>query len=146
MMGLTRFVTWPASFPGGVLNFCFVGKTPFNNESYSVSELTVKGLPIEKKVFNTGLPSLGDISNCHVLYFSDLLEDIEVNYYLNTIKEIPILTVSSRSSFSNYGGMIQFIMINRKMRFKLNLTEVKDSGLKVHPSVIKLALPGKSAY
>ncbi len=150
LLGLTRFINWPAP-PESLLptqpqpfELCVIGQTPYSDASFQTQGIKVKDQDLQRHIFDRVLPTVTELEPCRLLYFADDLEDIEVNYYLQYFSDKPLLTVSSRSNFSRMGGMVQFLQVDRKLRFKLNLHQAIQAGLSLHPSLAKLALPGDS--
>ncbi len=144
MIGLTRFIGWPQEFPNNTFEFCIIGETGYEQNHYSTERYTVKGAQVKKSIFTKVLPTFDMVQSCNAIYFSESLADTEINFFLKYLRDQPVLTISSRGAFSRYGGMVQFVTVDRKLRFKLNLESTREAELSVHPSLIKLALPGDS--
>ena len=53
-------------------------------------------------------------------------------------KEV-VLTVSDMPQFAQRGGMIQFVLEGKKVRFEVNLTAVERAGLTLSSELLKVA-------
>jgi hypothetical protein len=51
----------------------------------------------------------------------------------------PTLTLGDSERFAKNGGMFGFVKIEKNLRFIINFKEVKDAGLKIQPSLLRLA-------
>jgi hypothetical protein len=50
-----------------------------------------------------------------------------------------VLTVSDIPDFTNSGGMIQFVLLENKVRFQVNLTAAETAGLTLSSQLLKVA-------
>ncbi len=50
-----------------------------------------------------------------------------------------VLTVGERSSFAREGGMINFVFIDKKVRFEINKKSAEEAGLAISSKLLKLA-------
>ena len=51
----------------------------------------------------------------------------------------PVLTISEVNGFIEQGGIINFIIVNDKIRFEINERVAKESGLKISSKLLRLA-------
>ena len=66
-------------------------------------------------------------------------EDSRVNKIIETLDKGAVLTVSDMPQFSQRGGMIQFVLEGKKVRFEVNLTAVQRAGLTLSSELLKVA-------
>jgi hypothetical protein len=52
----------------------------------------------------------------------------------------PILTVSDVQDFAQSGGMIELLLVDRKLRFEIDLDAVRAAGLRLDPKLLDLAI------
>lgn len=78
------------------------------------------------------------LKNCHILYISSNMVDY-VNSSLYKTKELPILTVSDIPDFARYGGMVEFISENRKIRLIINQTRSSSVGITISSGLLQIA-------
>ncbi len=59
---------------------------------------------------------------------------------ISALEKKPILTVSSMPGFLQHGGMIQFLQIDNRVRFSVNLSPAQESGLELSSELLKVAV------
>ena len=62
---------------------------------------------------------------------------------LEALKNLSILTVGEMKQFVESGGMINFTLVEDKVRFEINLGSAKKVNLKINPKLLKLAVSVK---
>jgi hypothetical protein len=134
LLNFTRFLEWsesdlPANAP---LNICIVGDDPFGRTLDQLVEgEAVQSHPIEV----VRLKSPGD-GTCHVMYFSRPTKD--------AVKVLPsvrpgILTVGEDSEFLRGGGMVAFVIENRRVRFDVNIAVMRKGGVRASSRLLSVA-------
>ena len=58
---------------------------------------------------------------------------------LDGIKTLPVLTVSDRRGFSEWGGIIEMYIESGRMRFAVNVDAAEHSGLRLSSRLLGLA-------
>ncbi len=127
----TRFIEWPdvsavsdttESFVLGV-----IGENPFGSileQLYATQKIKNKEVEIQS------LSNLDEISGCHLLFISKSKEK-ELSKILSLTKDKPILTISDANGFAENGVLINLYLAENKIRFEINETAVRVSGLTV---------------
>jgi hypothetical protein len=129
-----KFTHWPDSLANEAFTFCYFDK------NYTEAFNQLKGKTVAKKQIKTRKLSYSDkINDCQLLYLSKADQSVLVNTLL-TMQKLPILTVSDSPDFLTSGGMIEFVVANNKMRFKVNNTRITQVDLNLSSKVLKLAL------
>lgn len=138
LYNFSRFVEWPArriSASGNSFTICVLGKDPFG----SALDTTVAGESIAGRrvvVRRTSKPQ--DALDCQIVFVS-ASEDKQLKEDLAALTG-GVLTVSDIPGFSERGGMIQFVAEGGKIRFEVNLSNAKDSGLVLSSDLLKVAV------
>ena len=136
LYNFSRFVTWPehAGLNDGIFNLCVLGGDPFGELLDPLSGKSVQNNSLEIK----RLDSLAQGHTCQIIYVSQTgtsnLEDI-----MSTLKDQPVLTVSDIKGFTSYGGIIQFKLVDNKVRFNINIDAAKRAGLTISSKLLSLA-------
>lgn len=138
LYNLTRFVEWPPtaySSPQAPTILCILGRDPFGESlSSMVSKQTSNGRPVQiRRVRNDQ-----EVGGCHALYISSS-ERKQVVQILSTVAGSPILTVGEIGQFAARGGMIQFGLQDKEVRFDINLDGALRAGLKISSRLLVLA-------
>jgi hypothetical protein len=78
-----------------------------------------------------------EIRGCQVLYISSS-EKKDIVQLLSTLKGASVLTVGEMAQFAARGGMIQFSLEEKQVRFDINLEEASQAGLKISSKLLTL--------
>ncbi len=136
LLNFTRFVDWPAAVfaqPDSPLAICVLGDDPFGGllqqvvEGESVRGRTVEVLRIRK----APAPK-----TCHVLFISRSEKD--VGAVLSTVGP-GVLTVSDRELFLREGGMIAFVVEDRRVRFDVSQRAALRASLAMSSRLLAVA-------
>ncbi len=95
---------------------------------------TVGGRTIEVRV----LVRLDQVEDLSVLYMGST-DPIEIARGLKVVEGLPVLTVGYADGFAARGGMINFVLEDRRMRFEVNRRTTEESGLRLSSQLLRLA-------
>jgi hypothetical protein len=133
-----KFVRWPADTgqDSEPFTICVLGEDSFGDSLNAlVANETLQG----RKVLVRKLSSPASATNCQMIFFGQS-EDARLVKDLAAIEKRPVLTVSSIPGFLERGGMIQFVVQNKRVRFAVNLAAAEPSGLVLSSELLKVAL------
>jgi len=134
----TRFIEWPM-LKNEPINekfiFCVLGKDPITKLLQPLSQFKVEQHPIAVK----SIKRTSDIAGCEILYIA-LSEESNLNKILKQAQKNSILTVSSIPKFSNNGGMINFIIAEKKVRIVVNLFTARKAKLKISAKLLEISI------
>jgi hypothetical protein len=133
-----KFVDWPIQSESGAQPFtiCVLGKDEFGATLDSlIANDSVKGRIIVAK----RMASIAATDTCQILYVG-LSEQPRMAKDLDTLRDKPILTVSSLPEFLERGGIIQFVIEANKVRFAVNLASATRSHLALSSDLLKVAV------
>jgi hypothetical protein len=133
-----RFVEWPTSgiaAKDDSFNICVLGQDPFG----PALDATLAGETIDgKSVVARRISSPEESGNCRIVFMS-AGEEGRMNKIIDALNKEGVLTVSDMPQFSQHGGMIQFVLEEKKVRFEVNLTAVQRAGLTLSSELLKVA-------
>ena len=136
LYNFSRFITWPehTSRDDGKFNLCVLGRDPFGKLLDMLSGKYVQEDSLEIK----RLDSLDQAQACQVIFVSRTgASDLE--YIMSALKGLPALTVSDMEGFTNHGGIIQFKLVDKKVRFKINIDAANHADLTISSKLLSLA-------
>ena len=134
-LNFARFTDWPApEQTTAPLQFCVVG----NNET-TTALMELKGTIYGRPVMARSLRLPGNIEGCALLYLTDIPQ-YRLSRILTALKGKTLLTISDIPGFASKGGMIELLIKNQRLRFKINRKAVHQSGLKLDIKLLKLAI------
>lgn len=138
LFNFAKFVEWPPEALGteeGPFRLCLIGGDPFDKaldrmvEGKSVHERALVVQTISSPIQGRG---------CHLLFIAPS-EEGRLPDILSALDDAPVLTVGDTRRFVQKGGMIQFLLEEKKIRFHINQDRAAASGLKISSQLMKLA-------
>lgn len=138
LYNLTRFVEWPAAAYADAQAptvLCILGRDPFGDSLTSIAtSQTGGGRPVQiRRIANNK-----EIKGCHVAYISSS-ERKNIAQILAGLKGASVLTVGEMAQFAARGGMIQFSLEEKQVRFEVNLEAASEADLKISSRLLVLA-------
>ncbi len=81
------------------------------------------------------------LKTCYVLMFCscDSVRIKDLSQIIKALKGSPVLTVGETAGFLESGGIINFLMEDKKVRFEINNTAAKQAKLKIRSKLLRLA-------
>ena len=136
LLNFIKFTEWPASAftdSDSPISICILGVDPFGNDlDRVIAGESVNGRKVTvQKIKRAPPPKV-----CQVLFLSRAEKDVD--------KILPalgpgVLTVGEGDSFIHDGGMISFIIENRRVRFDVNPTPARNAGLNLSSKLLNVA-------
>lgn len=127
----TRFIDWPEDSlqlnPALPFTILVMGKSPFNGELEDFfRQIRVKNRKVRIRYSATA----DTTRSAHLIYIcSDMAKKLPG--ILRYTQGKPIITVGETRGFAEKGVLINFFLENNKIRFEINQSAFKRSGLKV---------------
>lgn len=131
-----KFISWPGSKSGTSFPICVLGRDPFG----SALDTTIAGDSIDdKKLVVKRISSTHEADDCRILFVSSS-EATALKEILLSVQKLPVATVSDIPGFVNQGGMIEFVLRENRVKFKVNLAAARQSGLALSSQLLKVAV------
>lgn len=133
-----KFVNWPGDSSSAQAPFviCTLGKDDFAAPLAAVtSNATMQG----RKIVVRHLTSIAGADVCNILFIGGS-EEAHLEKDLSAVRQKPILTVSELPAFLDRGGMIQFVLQEKRVRFAVNLQPALQAHLAVSSELLKVAV------
>jgi len=150
-----KFVDWPKEKMSDVnepIVVGIIGKDPFGNAIDIITGEHVKDKKLVVRWFNSFEDSkksdeknkpgvhreIEAIRKCHLLFFCSS-EKNDIEEIMKPLKGSHVLTVGDMNGFLESGGVINFIIENKKVRFEINIPAAKRAGLEIRAQLLRLA-------
>ena len=78
------------------------------------------------------------VEECHLLFVAQGRNE-EMEELLKAAKGKPILTVGESPEFFQQGGMINFVIVDQKVRFEINTVALESAGLHADSRLLAVA-------
>jgi hypothetical protein len=138
LFNLASFITWPdKAFPSAnaPLRFCVYGDTPTTDFLLPV----IQGERVSGREIALEFPQQDtDFGRCHLLLLAEG-SAVEFERILQMIEGQPVFTVSSRTGFSNRGGMLTLSKRSNRLHPIINIREINEGGIRISSKVLRLA-------
>jgi hypothetical protein len=138
LFNFLKFVEWPGdpiANTNGHWVIGIVGDNPFGDDlTQIISGKTVQGHELQVRRFQPG----EDLHACHVLFIS-ASEKKRLPSMLAALSGSSVLTVGDMEHFIESGGMIQFVMEEKRVRFAIDVGASSQARLKVSSKLLSLA-------
>lgn len=133
----SKFVEWPPrAFDASQYTICIgmVDGGPMLGALQSIEGKETKGRRVVVKQFKT--PE--ELEFCHILYIGPAMAG-RLAEIMERLKGTSTLTVSDINGFARRGGMINFIMVENKIQFEINVETAEKADLQISSHLLKLA-------
>lgn len=136
LFNLGEFIQWPKdkiknNFEICILGYDWLGE---NLDFIATTQKTIqKADVIIKRIQQTD-----ETENCHIVFISKS-EESHLHTIMSDLKNKPILTVSDNEDFITQGGMIQFYLLDSRIRLMLDPQTIQESGLKASAQLMSVS-------
>jgi hypothetical protein len=136
---LAQFVEWPTNAFASAqapITIGVLGDNPFGEAlDLAVRDETAHG----RKLVVRQSDRIEDIRSCHLLYISRS-EARRASAVTSALAGKPVLTVSDVDGFADLpNGMIQFVTVQSRVTFRINLEAAKAAGLVLDARLLRMA-------
>ena len=150
-----KFVDWPEekmADSNEPIIIGIIGKSPFGNAFEPLKAKKIKGRSVVVKRFK-GFEKLKKSSGknetelgrkiealrkCHLLFICSS-EKKNLKEIINSVKDHSVLTIDGMEGFLEAGGIIKFLVEEKKIHFEINVTASKRAKLKIRSQLLRLA-------
>jgi len=137
LYNFVQFVEWPANAfesPSSPIRIGILGANPLGRTlEEAVKNETVRN----RKVVIQQVRQVDELKNCHMAFISRA-EKSKLTEVISTVDSSPILTVSEVDGFLQMGGIVNFYLDGKKVRFELNPEAAQRQQLKISSELLAL--------
>lgn len=136
LLNFTKFMEWqPAAFTGDSSSFhiCILGEDPFGPLLEQITEGEMVGA---RKIDIRRLRRTPPPGTCHVLFVSRSEKDVR-----RILLEVGpnVLTVGEGDFFLREGGIVAFVLDDRRVRFDINQAAAEKAMVSISSRLLKVA-------
>lgn len=133
---LPQFVHWPAFVPtSGNFVLCLIGESASGPPvAQAVAGDSVQQHPVVVR----HLDELGTIAGCHMVFIDGEPPNV-VSRALALAHGQPILTITDDQTKPGTIGIINFVLVDGRVRFQVNRAEAAASGLDISSKLLSVA-------
>lgn len=139
LFNFPMFVEWPAeAFAETNSPICvgLLGASPISDPLRQIAEggnIRGRGLQIK------ALSRVEDAKGCHVL-FVGRSEKVQMQKILSAVAGTGVLTVGEMDGFCKRGGIINFFIQDKRVRFEINPSAARRAGIRISAQLLNLGL------
>ena len=135
LYNFAKFVRWPQESKHDALTICIVGDKIYSDTlTRVVAGEHIEGHPLAVRF----IEQPADEAGCDILFIGLAAKEHLTSLLANAINK-PMLTVSDIPGFVGQGGMIQFLLIDNRVRFSVDIRAVQRSGIDLSSELLKVA-------
>lgn len=131
-----KFVEWPpnAFEDNNMIVLCFASNNPFSDVLFDLNNKIVSGKKIEVRKYEDD----NDTEGCNIFFFGTT-DKAFIQQRLIDLKNRNILTVGEIEGFAQMGGIINFFMEQKRLRFEINVDAARKAELKLSSQILMSA-------
>jgi len=147
-----QFIGWPedkSADNNQPLTIGIVGKDPFGDAFEPIKDKKVKDRNVITKHFESfeelkksaeegKTRKVEMLTKCHLLFICSS-EQKNLKEILNLVKDQNVLTVGEMEGFLEAGGIINFLVVENKIRFEINTSAAEQAKLEIRSQLLRLA-------
>jgi hypothetical protein len=136
LLNFTKFVEWKPdvfSNANSPLTICIMGSDPFGT---TIDLVVENELVNNRKLTVRRISDVPQAKTCQVLYISSTGRELR-----RILRQVGagVLTVGDADDFIEAGGIVRFIVENRRVRFEIARGVAENMGLQVSSQLLKVA-------
>ncbi len=136
LFDFAKFVRWPEGSEHDTLTICVAGPKAYTDTlTRLVKGERINARPLAVREVQT--PE--DEAGCEIVFIEDAAKD-HLDELLAATDGKPVLTVSDVPGFLDRGGMIQFLVIAKRVRFSVDLRPATRNGIGLSSELLKVAV------
>jgi hypothetical protein len=128
----TKYINWQSG--SSKLTIGVLGKSGILPELNEINGRVVSGKAIEIKQIN----SLDDAMSCQIVYLPSS-QSKNLSDLMSLVQGKGVLLISE-NDLASKGAAISFLIIEDKLKFKVNTATVKEAGLQISNSLLSIAI------
>jgi len=137
LTAFAQYVTWPQSTfsdTNSPILLGVLGTDPFGEVLTRTAREQKGPRPLEVRRIRT----VEEAAKCHVVFISQAETRSEAAW-LEALKEKPVLTVGESGDTINRGGVLEFVIVDDRVRFDADWAAMERAGLKIATPMLKSA-------
>jgi hypothetical protein len=131
----TEYIEWKDLSNNDYFSIAILGKSEITGPLQTIANTEkVKNKTMSVKEYN----SMNEISACNILFLSKS-SSVSLGSVLSKFSKSTLI-ITEREGYGKEGAHINFVVINNKIRFEVNLKAIKRDGINMSSELLKLAI------
>ena len=140
LYSFAKFIDWPEqafSNSQSPIILGVLGEDPFGLILNELEGKVAKGRSIVAYKYSS-TDSFDELKLCHIIFVCSS-EKERFTEIIEMLKDTNVLLVGDMEGFAQLGGIINFILVEKKVRFEINVAAAERAGLKISSKLLTLA-------
>ena len=134
LYNFAKFVEWPNAISGDAICIGIVGDDPFGEALAQ----TIAGKTVNGRAFVVKRLKLQETRQCQIVFVA-ASERKRIHTVLEAVVGSAVLTVGDMHGFAQAGGVINFEIVDSRVRFEVNIDAAERARLKLSSKLLSLA-------
>jgi hypothetical protein len=138
LLNFPNFVDWPGAINNDLqspIRLCLLGSDPLGS---ALSRMMADRLSRGRSLLLRRVSRTDPVSDCQILYIGPS-EGKYIPQILESLHNVSALTVGETDQFAEQGGMIQLVMEDNRIRFRINPSAASQAGIRISSKLLALA-------
>ena len=135
LYNFTKYLTWHSIEDENTFNITILGNSQIIEP---LEQIAGKKIVAKKTINITKVEGPDQINDCNILFIPES-EKSQLNKIIQKVKNKNILIVSEIDGALTNGAMINFLILDKTIKFEINLQAMKKSGFQPSSELLKLA-------
>lgn len=139
IFNFTKFVEWERPEANAAPTFVIgvLGDSPIQQHLLDIAaNKTINNKRIEVLKCSGKIPSA---CKCQILFVPEAVTSTDFRNFISELTTKNVLIISERQGFLDQGSAINFLMIDNRIKFEINMQSLNKSNLKASSQLLKLA-------
>jgi hypothetical protein len=130
------FIEWPAGVGEEEAPFmiALIGDDPVGDALLVLEGREIGGRRVEVR----RVPDASQVTGAEIVYIGASKRE-DVDAILGALRRLPVLTVGDNDDFLDRGGMIRFVVRDRRVRFQVNRCAADREGIQISARLLRVA-------
>lgn len=129
-----HYMEWKGETGVKNVKICIIGRDPFGQKIDALEAMSDDKV---KYSISRNVNS-GNIKSCKMIFVSASAEE-RMREVVSLVSGNPTITISDIEGFAKRGGIVEFIIVNNRIRLIVNLKAAIQSGIKINPELLEIA-------
>lgn len=132
----TMLVSWPTAYQSGDFTIAVLGNSPINKELEEMAKQKKAG---SQTIVVKKINSADEIGKAHIVYVPDS-QKAKIGDVVAKTASSSTLVVTESDGATEKGSIINFTLVQDKLRFELSESKASARNLKLAANLVKLAI------
>ena len=132
----TMLVSWPSSYQSGDFTIAVMGNSPINKELEEMAKLKKAG---SQTIVVKKIASADEVGKAQIVYIPDS-QKAKIGDVVSKTGSNSTLIVTESDGATDKGAIINFTLVQDKLRFELSESKASARNLKLAANLVKLAI------